>query len=63
MRCVKVENGKRKDRPELLRALDFCKKNKAILVVAILDRLARNVTFVSMLIETGVEFIGEDFPQ
>ena len=59
---IEVESGKRKDRPELLRALAFCKKNGAVLVVAKLDRLARNVAFVSMLMESGVEFICADFP-
>ena len=59
---IEVESGKRKDRPELLRALEFCKRNKAVLVVAKLDRLARNVAFVSMLMESGVEFICADFP-
>jgi len=59
---TEVESGKRKDRPELLKALDYCKKNKATLVVAKLDRLARNVSFVSMLMESKVEFICADFP-
>jgi hypothetical protein len=34
---IEVESGKRKDRPELLKALDFCKRNDSILVVAKLD--------------------------
>ncbi len=59
---IEVESGKRKDRPELLKVLEFCKKNSAVLVVAKLDRLARNVAFVSMLMESGVEFICADFP-
>jgi DNA invertase Pin-like site-specific DNA recombinase len=59
---VEVESGKRKDRPELLKALDYCKKNGAVLVVAKLDRLARNVAFVSMLMESGVDFVCADFP-
>jgi len=59
---IEVESGKRKDRPELLRALAYCKKSGAVLVVAKLDRLARNVAFVSMLMESGVEFVCADFP-
>jgi DNA invertase Pin-like site-specific DNA recombinase len=59
---IEVESGKRKDRPELLKALACCKKNSAVLIVAKLDRLARNVAFVSMLMESGVEFICADFP-
>ncbi len=46
---TEVESGKRKDRPELAKALDYCKRNNAVLVVAKLDRLARNVAFVSSL--------------
>jgi len=59
---IEVESGKRKDRPELLKALAYCKKEKAVLVVAKLDRLARNVAFVSMLMESKVDFVCADFP-
>jgi DNA invertase Pin-like site-specific DNA recombinase len=60
---IEVESGKRKDRPELLKALAYCKKEKAVLVVAKLDRLARNVLFVSQLLESKVDFICADLPQ
>lgn len=60
---IEVESGKRKDRPELLKALDYCKRNKAVLVVAKLDRLARNVSFVSALQDSKVEFICADMPE
>ena len=59
---TEVESGKRKDRPELLKALEFCKSNKTVLVVAKLDRLARNVAFVSTLMESKVEFVCADYP-
>lgn len=59
---IEVESGKRKDRPELLKALAYCKKEGAVLIVAKLDRLARNVAFVSTLMESKVEFICADFP-
>jgi len=60
---TEVETGKRRDRPELERALQLCKIHNATLVVAKLDRLARNVAFVSALMESGVEFIALDCPQ
>ena len=59
---VEIESGKRGDRPELAKALAACKKLKAKLVVAKLDRLARNVHFVSGLMESGVDFVAADMP-
>ena len=60
---VEIESGKRNDRPELARALALCRVHHATLIIAKLDRLARNVAFVSNLMESGVEFIAVDFPQ
>jgi DNA invertase Pin-like site-specific DNA recombinase len=59
---VETESGKRNDRPKLAAALAACKKFKAKLVIAKLDRLARNVAFISALMETGVEFVAADMP-
>ena len=50
-------------RPQLKAAIKFAKDNKAVLVIAKLDRLARNVHFVSGLLETGVQFKCCDFPE
>jgi DNA invertase Pin-like site-specific DNA recombinase len=58
-----VESGKRNDRPELQKALAACRATGAQLIVAKLDRLARNVAFVSALMESGVAFTAVDFPQ
>ena len=57
-----VESGKRKDRPELAKALAHAKRSKATLVVAKLDRLSRNLAFLSSLMESGVEFVACDNP-
>jgi DNA invertase Pin-like site-specific DNA recombinase len=58
-----VESGKRNDRPELAKALATCKTYGATLIIAKLDRLARNVHFISGLMESKVEFVAVDFPQ
>jgi DNA invertase Pin-like site-specific DNA recombinase len=60
---VEVESGKRNDRPAISEALRLCRLHKATLVIAKLDRLARNVHFISSLMESGVDFVACDFPQ
>jgi DNA invertase Pin-like site-specific DNA recombinase len=64
---VEVESGKGANaldrRPQLKAALALCKKTGATLIVGKLDRLARNVHFISGLIESGVEFVPADMPQ
>ncbi len=60
---VEVESGKRDDRPELMKALHRCKVTGATLVIAKLDRLSRNVAFISNLMDSGVDFVAVDFPQ
>ena len=59
---TEVESGKKNDRPQLLQALALCRKSKATLVIAKLDRLARNVAFIAKLMETGVDFVAVDLP-
>ena len=59
---VEVESGRRTDRPQLAEALAACRVHKAILVIAKLDRLARNVAFVANLMDAGVDFVAVDFP-
>jgi DNA invertase Pin-like site-specific DNA recombinase len=59
---TEVETGKRADRPELSRALSHAKRSKAVLCVAKLDRLARNVAFTSALMDSGVNFVACDNP-
>jgi DNA invertase Pin-like site-specific DNA recombinase len=59
---VEAESGRLKDRPQLTAALSACRRTKSTLLIAKLDRLARNVAFVAALMETGVEFIAVDAP-
>lgn len=59
---VEVESGRSVDRPQLKLAIAHCKRSKARLVVAKLDRLARNVAFTSALMESGIDFIACDNP-
>ena len=60
---TEVESGKQStNRPELQKALDLCRKRKAQLVLATLDRLGRNVHFISGLLETNVSFVAADQP-
>ena len=59
---TEVESGKRADRPQLAAALAMAKKHRATLVIAKLDRLARNVAFIANLLESGVEIQAVDMP-
>jgi DNA invertase Pin-like site-specific DNA recombinase len=59
---VEVESGKKADRPELARALEVCRRQKARLVIAKLDRLSRNLAFIATLMDSGVEFVAVDNP-
>jgi DNA invertase Pin-like site-specific DNA recombinase len=64
MEYSEVESGKYSDtdRPQLAAALDYCKRNKATLVIAKLDRLARNAEFLLRLQNSGVDFVCCDCP-
>ena len=59
---VEVESGKRNCRIQLQKAIKHCKSQQATLIIAKLDRLARNVHFISGLIESGVQFKAADMP-
>ncbi len=60
---VEVESGKRSDnRPQLANALRLCRVHRATLLVAKIDRLARNVAFISALMDAGVKFTAVDMP-
>lgn len=57
-----VESGTRSDRPMLTKAIAHANRSGATLIIAKLDRLARNVHFLSGLMESGVDFIACDNP-
>ena len=60
---IEVESGRKTDRPKLHEALELCKKMKATLIVAKMDRLSRNVAFTSQLLDSGIEIVFCDFPK
>jgi DNA invertase Pin-like site-specific DNA recombinase len=60
---TEVESGKKHtNRPQLLAAFQECRRKRATLVIAKLDRLGRNVAFISALMESGAEFVCCDNP-
>lgn len=58
-----VESGTHRDRKGLLAAIDYCKRNNCALVIAKLDRLARDVEFCFKVVNTGIEIHFCDMPQ
>ena len=60
---IEVESGKRNNRPQLAEAIAEAKRTGATLVIAKLDRLARNAGFVFALRDAGVKFIACDIPE
>lgn len=57
-----VESGRKSDRPQLAKAMAHCRRSGSILLIAKLDRLSRNVHFLSGLMEAGVDFVCCDMP-
>ena len=62
---TEIESGKRSDRhrKELKKALEHCKRENATLIIAKIDRLTRNLGFLTTLLEQGVPVIACDIPQ
>lgn len=58
-----VESGTHRDRKGLWDAIEYCRKNHCPLIVAKLDRLARDVEFCFKVINTGIEIHFVDMPQ
>jgi DNA invertase Pin-like site-specific DNA recombinase len=60
---TEVETGTNKhERPQLAAALQACRVHNALLVIGKLDRLSRNLNFISNLMESGCEFVACDLP-
>jgi len=59
---TEVESGRRRSRPELAKALAYCKAHHAKLVVARLDRLTRNTRFLLDLVDSGGRAAVRDLP-
>ena len=60
---TEVESGKNDERTELSKAIETAKENDATLVIAKLDRLSRNVSFISQLMDEKVKFVCCDMPE
>lgn len=60
---VEIESGKRTDRPELALAVAEARRRGAVLLIAKLDRLARNVAFIANLLESGIDVTAADMPE
>ena len=60
---VEVESGKNSERPKLLEAIELCKASGAKLLVAKLDRLARDAAFLMNLKDAGIDFVCADMPE
>lgn len=60
---IEVESGKRVNRPVLAEAIAECRRKRAVLVIAKLDRLSRSVAFTSALMESDIDFKACDMPE
>ena len=59
---VEIESGSKTDRPKLQEALLACQRDRATLLIAKSDRLARSVAFISALMEAKTNFLAVDMP-
>lgn len=60
---TEIESGRKSDRPELNAAIAACRQHQATLVIAKLDRLARNVAFIANLMDSSIDFVAVDMPE
>lgn len=59
---TEIESGKNDKRTELQKAIGYAKTNNATLVIAKLDRLSRNASFIFQLRDSNVDFTCCDIP-
>ncbi len=59
---TEVESGKHNDRPQLRKAIQHCRRHRATLLVAKIDRLSRNAAFLMNLRDAGIRFVAADLP-
>jgi DNA invertase Pin-like site-specific DNA recombinase len=59
---IEIESGRKNSRPQLVAAMQAAKDAGAVLLVAKLDRLARNLAFLTALMESRVRFKAVDMP-
>lgn len=57
-----IESGKKDNRPELLKAIKLCQLKNAKLVVSKLDRLSRDIHFITSLQKSGIKFVVAENP-
>jgi DNA invertase Pin-like site-specific DNA recombinase len=60
---VEVESGAKDDRPQLAAALALCRVHGAVLLLAKIDRLSRDLHFLTGLQKAGVRFVAADMPE
>ena len=60
---IETESGAKNNRPQLAKALAHCRKTKATLLIARLDRLSRSLSFVAQLLDANVEIKCADMPE
>ena len=59
---TEIESGRRDDRPNLLKAIKLCQLKNAKLVVSKLDRLSRDLHFITSLQKSGIKFVVAENP-
>lgn len=60
---VETESGAKSNRPQLAKALALCRRSKATLLIARLDRLSRSLSFVALLLDANVDIRCADMPE